>query len=525
MLKQFLSWVLAGFLVVAGPVPVEARPHRGGVSGIPASCVQSIDNGCLASPGGSILIPNLFSGYTGASYTRNTANMPCVDYSCGLGGGCSFVVVDPATSTTGTGCGQIPSGWRYDPPGITLSGAVTTFSTIHCTTNTGGSCAGNFDFKGFELGPTGGHPMTVIYWQVVQSGNLTVEYNHLAMDYTANVAIYMASQSNSAVTIRANTFDGQWTSSYSQVGLFTASTSAGVMTVTAVTSGTILPFQTLNANGVANSIVVSQLTGTGGAACPDVTCNGTTGTYQISQATVHTSETMQTAFQAQAGALNTTGAIDIEYNYLKEINSRPFSGQTQLAAGTSSGNVKIAYNFFAGFLYTPFNAAVPGLHGEVWEGTHASGQSGNSAYPSNVYQGNVCYQPVAVLGAQTACFYLSTGGNTQNAGISTTYTDTQLIDNVVINQQSGTLGGSALAAMDRMFYGTQTWTRNYIAPGTTSQNVLCTQAPFVGGVLNHAVTPYLSAPVVSGNMNMVSNTNIDATLITNDPGATGCLPF
>lgn len=58
------------------------------------------------------------------------------------------------------------------------------------------------------------------------------------------------------------------------------------LTVSAMTSGTIVAgayFTNRNSNITAFTTIVAQLTGTGGAPCPDATCNGTTGTYSISQ--------------------------------------------------------------------------------------------------------------------------------------------------------------------------------------------------------------------------------------------------
>ena len=71
----------------------------------------------------------------------------------------------------------------------------------------------------------------------------------------------------------------------------TIAAGSSVLTVTAVgtfpAGQSILPGTKLSGGGVtANRRVTAQLTGTGGAACPDVTCDGTTGTYQLNGTSV-----------------------------------------------------------------------------------------------------------------------------------------------------------------------------------------------------------------------------------------------
>lgn len=515
--------------------------HPGSPGGSIA-CPFPIDNGCAASPGGSQQIPSFFTGYTGSTYTkRPTANMAGVDYATGMPaitnsglGICGLdTITDPANATAGTGCGQIPTGWKFDLPGITLNGAVTTFSSIHCIVATAGNCTGNYDFKGFELGPVGGHVMTVINWETGRTGNLTMEDNHHAFDYNSNTFAFMATQSHSPVTIKSSTMDGQWLSTYSDVGLFTGATAAGVLTVSSVQSGKILPLQILLATNLSNNTIIKQLTGTGGAACPDVTCDGTVGTYQIPQATVQTAETMQSTYAANGFAIGTTNNIDIEYIYETQLNGRPFNGQILTSSGGTSGTLFVGYSFFNGFPYTPQATCTVGcsgnvpqfIHGEIWQGTISAGQTTNAIIPSYIHSGITCYQSAAVTGANTACIYLSTGGNSQSAGVSTTMTDPEILNSVSVNQQAGINGGSTLSRLDRMFFGTLVLTGNFVSLGTTGQSVFCTQAPFVGGTLNHTITPYLNAPVVSGNFDMDTGVSYDSSWPVNDGGATGCLPF
>lgn len=60
-------------------------------------------------------------------------------------------------------------------------------------------------------------------------------------------------------------------------------TQPGVLTVTAMIDGVIAVGMDIfrDGGGVSQSVIKSQLTGTGGAPCPDATCNGGVGTYQF----------------------------------------------------------------------------------------------------------------------------------------------------------------------------------------------------------------------------------------------------
>lgn len=90
---------------------------------------------------------------------------------------------------------------------------------------------------------------------------------------------------------------------------FTGSTSGTTLTASSVTgfitngmgSGGDLVFGTSVA---ANTQILAQLTGTGGAACPDVTCTGQAGTYQISQSQALGSRAMTTSSVFSQTAVN-----------------------------------------------------------------------------------------------------------------------------------------------------------------------------------------------------------------------------
>lgn len=83
-----------------------------------------------------------------------------------------------------------------------------------------------------------------------------------------------------------------YTAPASYTGSIAANT--GVLTVTSIEDGVIAVGQVVYGNGAWNGTggsstaptnIKSQLTGTGGAPCPDATCNGGVGTYQLSNRT------------------------------------------------------------------------------------------------------------------------------------------------------------------------------------------------------------------------------------------------
>jgi hypothetical protein len=85
---------------------------------------------------------------------------------------------------------------------------------------------------------------------------------------------------------------------------FPAGQQHSVMFVTAVTSGTITIGADVNGSGVPAGVqVYSQLTGTGGATCPDVTCNGGIGTYEVTPDFLNVSST---AMNGGVGILTVT---------------------------------------------------------------------------------------------------------------------------------------------------------------------------------------------------------------------------
>lgn len=113
-------------------------------------------------------------------------------------------------------------------------------------------------------------------------------------------------------------------------------TSSTTLTVTAVSSGTIttgayITNRNSNINGFTS--VTAQLTGTGGATCPDPTCNGTTGTYSVSTAqsnniTSQVITTVPATFTATVDAAGvmtvsaiTDGALEVGMNVYRALGT------------------------------------------------------------------------------------------------------------------------------------------------------------------------------------------------------------
>lgn len=95
---------------------------------------------------------------------------------------------------------------------------------------------------------------------------------------------------------------------------FTASVSGTTMTVTAVASGTVkvgAVIQIANSGQAYFNTVQAQLTGTGGAPCPDATCNGTTGTYSLRVSNTFTSRTVTTAPASFTASVDAAGVMTV----------------------------------------------------------------------------------------------------------------------------------------------------------------------------------------------------------------------
>jgi len=118
------------------------------------------------------------------------------------------------------------------------------------------------------------------------------------------------------------------------VASFTGSTSGTTLTVTAVSSGTIYTPQTVTAptfsNGLqvggnvptpgsaqlggsgvsANTNIVAQLTGSDGALCPSITCNGGVGTYSIGISQTISSQAFTATYSTLAALYDLNSNID-----------------------------------------------------------------------------------------------------------------------------------------------------------------------------------------------------------------------
>jgi len=96
---------------------------------------------------------------------------------------------------------------------------------------------------------------------------------------------------------------------------FTGSSSGSTLTVTAVASGVLVAgahFRQLTGNDPRTFYIISaQATGTGGAPCPDPTCNGTTGTYTLTTSQSISSQTMVTAPASFTASVNNVGVMTV----------------------------------------------------------------------------------------------------------------------------------------------------------------------------------------------------------------------
>jgi hypothetical protein len=111
----------------------------------------------------------------------------------------------------------------------------------------------------------------------------------------------------------------------------TASITTTVFTVSACTSCFFYPAQTLQTSGgspiTGGTRILAQLTGTGGATCPDPTCNGGIGTYSVNISQTVTSETINGQY--------TLMALMREFNAREEALAQAYPGQVYFWSAAS----------------------------------------------------------------------------------------------------------------------------------------------------------------------------------------------
>ena len=602
-----MRWLFIALLLLWA-VPAEARQGHGGLATATVpSCPQAVDGGCAASPGGSFQVANFFTGYTGVSYaTRPNANMACIDYPCGVpalavpaSGICGLnALADPATAGHGgggvaPGCGLIPTGCTYSATG---HAGINFGPTIDCS-----SISGAAVIKGFNMGYVGGHEPTVIIYESNNSGSLEVAFNDFeqgGINYS-QASVNAINGSTINFLSYANTYNGAWIDSYSNIATATASigatatgtgtgttlvltgisacvwpgdaisgtgvpgsttivsqsvgtpcggtgtfttnnstTSSGatitvsspVLNVTAVASGTFARGQTVNGTGYngGGQTLSSQLTGTGGATCPDVTCNGTTGTYDITRPQTVASETVTGIFSGGGFGVNTTGTVTSEYDLFHQINGRPSTGEVFGSGNTTPGDVDFEYYYMEGMCYKT------GVHCELWEGVGSSGAVPVTWNNTN-YQYGTCYQPSNTqVGGTTGCQFIAPGFVASQAS-NFLVTFTNFLENYTVDIAGAGIGQqSAAASMGGWLYPNVTATNNFISKTGAAAYIECNGAKTVGGVLQGnsftgsiapspsvmTVTAWISGIPIAAGMH-ITNTNSKQYIVAQLTGTGG----
>jgi hypothetical protein len=500
MVKRRISCWLPALLALglAMALPAEARPTHGGVASAIVGCpfgtsTPDIDNGCSGSPGGSVIHTDFYTSYAAQSGQtlafRQGRNEPGIDYKIAMPlvsapGICGKDhIVDPANATVGTGCGQLQTGCSW------LVGGQTTYTlgtpTIYCTGAT------NPTVQGFDLKENGNHGGVVILFNpTTNTGTLTARFNDCQVGANDSQCFYVPVGGSNDVMIYANGMDGGWYNYGSHAGI-TGSISGTTLTVTAVSYGNLAVNQSVNdgttGNGgaIVNTFITSQLTGTGGASCPDVTCTGGVGTYLVSKSQTITSQSMTTGWHSVGATLNTTGKISAYYNSCTNFNGRPFQGQRTLSASgpyVQTPTDDFRWNYCDNMVFTFDGGAI---HAEMFQGTVASGATGTMLLKH--YEGNVGLFGAATFGGGTTSFIYP---NTGVPSAQTANTKVELINNVVINNvgtgPSGAVAATALASFGYDSFTDTTIRGNTIYRGTAPYYTNCTNAPYANGVVQKA---------------------------------------
>lgn len=141
--------------------------------------------------------------------------------------------------------------------------------------------------------------------------------------------------------------------------------SNSILTVTAVSSGTLNVGQRLQGALDATTTITAQLTGTGGATCPDVTCNGTIGTYQVAAYDAGNHLLAQTI-----GSTTITSPTNGGGNYIGAVNqANALSNFANQVATGSTGGSSQSTTFYKSLATSYSNALAPiGKWGLQYEG-------------------------------------------------------------------------------------------------------------------------------------------------------------
>lgn len=211
MLKRLLSWALAGLLVIAGSLPIEARPGHGGLAngGAGGLCPQgifsnpqSISDGCPGAPSGTpdnITLfeqPTFFTNYanvSGQTYTvRPSWNVAGVDYPAGIPK--SVTLQDPFTAFQG---GMFPAGCTVSKTANSIGGGL-----ITCNITSADLTISGYDMSGAITGSGTCYDIAIGYTGTT-GHTLTYTNNYHSL---ANAGCYGNSNSGFAIQI----FPGQF---------------------------------------------------------------------------------------------------------------------------------------------------------------------------------------------------------------------------------------------------------------------------------------------------------------------------
>ena len=143
----------------------------------------------------------------------------------------------------------------------------------------------------------------------------------------------------------------------------TGSITSTVLTISAISGGTMAANQVIYTQFLGtlagNATIVAQLTGTGGATCPDPTCVGTTGTYSTVNAGNQSSQSLKVA--ANGGLWNQF----IDQYYLI----------TDATAAASAAPLGVKASCAAGVATVQWNNSLPHQNYRIYKGTSAATQA------------------------------------------------------------------------------------------------------------------------------------------------------
>jgi len=156
----------------------------------------------------------------------NSWYLPGVDYPVGYYTP-QGSLQDPATAATGSGFQQLPSVCTYytnatghtapanEYPPNGRAGTAIPYPEVYCANS-----AATINISGFEFGPTGGHPCTILYLAASFTGTANISDSDFINDATCDsfhasnsgavALLAIAQESKSTVTVTFSSFNGMW---------------------------------------------------------------------------------------------------------------------------------------------------------------------------------------------------------------------------------------------------------------------------------------------------------------------------